>query len=56
MCSSKTDWLDLHCKQGRIHNLAPFSQFQNLSYDPPMVVIAINQGETSDQMYIARIL
>lgn len=22
----------------------PFSQFQNLSYDPPMVMIAINQG------------
>lgn len=27
-----------------IHNLAPFSQFQNLSYDPPYVMIALNQN------------
>ena len=39
-------WI-LHCKQGRDPHLAPFSQFQNLSYDPPMVMIAINQGGAS---------
>jgi len=36
-------WISTVSKDG-IDNLAPFSQFQNLSYDPPMVMIAINQG------------
>ncbi|HUW64855.1 MAG TPA: flavin reductase family protein [Spirochaetia bacterium] len=27
-----------------VDNLAPFSQFQNLSYDPPYVMVAINQN------------
>ena len=36
-------WISTVSRDG-IHNLAPFSQFQNLSYDPPMVMIAINQG------------
>lgn len=36
-------WISTISKDG-ICNLAPFSQFQNLSYDPPMVMIAINQG------------
>ena len=34
-------WISTVSRDG-IHNLAPFSQFQNLSYDPPMVMIAIN--------------
>ena len=36
-------WISTVSRDG-IDNLAPFSQFQNLSYDPPMVMIAINQG------------
>jgi len=31
-----------------VDNLAPFSQFQNLSYDPPLVMISINQGGMDD--------
>ena len=27
-----------------IHNLAPFSQFQNLTFDPPYVMFAANQN------------
>lgn len=27
-----------------VHNLAPFSQFQNLTYDPPYVMFAANQS------------
>ena len=27
-----------------VHNLAPFSQFQNLTFDPPYVMIASNQN------------
>lgn len=29
---------------GGIHNLAPFSQFQNLTFDPPYVMFAANQN------------
>lgn len=36
-------WISTVSRDG-VANLAPFSQFQNLSYDPPMVMIAINQG------------
>ena len=36
-------WISTISRDG-ICNLAPFSQFQNLSYDPPMVMIAVNQG------------
>ena len=28
-----------------IHNLAPYSQFQNLGFDPAYVMISANQGE-----------
>lgn len=34
-----------------VDNLAPFSQFQNLSYDPPMVMIAVNQGGDEDNVH-----
>lgn len=44
-------WISTISKEG-ICNLAPFSQFQNLSYDPPMVMIAINQGgDEPDNVY-----
>ncbi len=36
-----------------VHNLAPFSQFQNVSFDPPMVMFAANQksnGERKDSV------
>ena len=36
-------WISTVSRDG-VDNLAPFSQFQNLSYDPPMVMIACNQG------------
>ena len=29
---------------GGVHNLAPYSQFQNLTYDPPYVMFAANQN------------
>lgn len=35
-------WLSTVDTAGR-HNLAPFSQFQNVGYDPPMVMVAANR-------------
>ncbi|MEM7440518.1 MAG: flavin reductase family protein [Pseudomonadota bacterium] len=35
-------WLSTVSKDG-VHNLAPFSQWQNLTFDPPMVMFAANQ-------------
>ena len=35
-------WLSTISKDGQ-HNLAPYSQWQNLTYDPPMVMFAANQ-------------
>jgi flavin reductase (DIM6/NTAB) family NADH-FMN oxidoreductase RutF len=29
-----------------VHNLAPYSQFQNLTFDPPYVMFAANQNST----------
>lgn len=43
-------WISTVSKDG-VDNLAPFSQFQNLSYDPPMVMIAINQGGDEDDVH-----
>jgi len=43
-------WISTKSPNG-IDNLAPFSQFQNLSFDPPYVMVAINQnarGERKD--------
>ncbi|KKB40536.1 Nitrilotriacetate monooxygenase component B [Bacillus thermotolerans] len=37
-------WISTISKDG-IANLAPYSQFQNLSFDPPRVMIAINQRD-----------
>ena len=35
-------WLSTICPDG-VHNLAPYSQWQNLTFDPPMVMFAANQ-------------
>ncbi|MGI9352960.1 MAG: flavin reductase family protein [Rhizobiaceae bacterium] len=35
-------WLSTISRNG-IHNLAPYSQWQNLTFDPPMVMFAANQ-------------
>ena len=36
-------WLSTISRDG-IHNLAPYSQWQNLTFDPPMVMFAANQN------------
>ncbi|MDI6764169.1 MAG: flavin reductase family protein, partial [Thermodesulfobacteriota bacterium] len=36
-------WISTISPEG-IHNLAPYSQFQNLTYDPPYVMFAANQN------------
>jgi len=36
-------WISTISQDG-IHNLAPFSQFQNLTFDPPYVMFAANQN------------
>jgi len=38
-------WISTLSADG-IANLAPFSQFQNITYDPPIVMIAANQSTT----------
>lgn len=43
-------WISTVSRDG-VDNLAPFSQFQNLSYDPPMVMIAVNQGGDEDHVH-----
>jgi len=36
-------WISTVDGRGR-HNLAPFSQFQNVTFDPPIVMFSANQG------------
>jgi flavin reductase (DIM6/NTAB) family NADH-FMN oxidoreductase RutF len=38
-------WISTISREG-VHNLAPFSQFQNLTFDPPYVMFASNQETT----------
>ena len=38
-------WISTVSRHG-VHNLAPFSQFQNLTFDPPYVMFAANQSTT----------
>lgn len=38
-------WISTVSRNG-VHNLAPFSQFQNLTFDPPYVMFASNQTTT----------
>jgi flavin reductase (DIM6/NTAB) family NADH-FMN oxidoreductase RutF len=37
-------WISTVSKEG-VHNLAPFSQFQNVTWDPPTVLVAVNCKE-----------
>jgi flavin reductase (DIM6/NTAB) family NADH-FMN oxidoreductase RutF len=32
-----------------VHNLAPYSQFQNLTFDPPYVMFAANQNPSGQR-------
>jgi flavin reductase (DIM6/NTAB) family NADH-FMN oxidoreductase RutF len=40
-------WISTLDRAG-VPNLAPFSQFQNLSYDPPHVMISANEGSNGE--------
>jgi flavin reductase (DIM6/NTAB) family NADH-FMN oxidoreductase RutF len=45
-------WISTVSRKGQ-HNLAPFSQFQNVTFDPPIVMFASNQnsrGERKDSV------
>ncbi len=41
-------WISTVDGQGR-HNLAPYSQFQNISFDPPIVMFSANQDTTGNR-------
>jgi flavin reductase (DIM6/NTAB) family NADH-FMN oxidoreductase RutF len=41
-------WISTIDAQGR-HNLAPYSQFQNISFDPPIVMFSANQDTTGNR-------
>ncbi len=43
-------WLSTVSKDG-IQNLAPYSQWQNLTFDPPMVMFAANQLSTGERKH-----
>ena len=43
-------WLSTVSKDG-LDNLAPFSQFNNLSFDPPMVMISFQHGGSEDNHF-----
>lgn len=40
-------WISTVSKDGK-DNLAPYSQYQNLTWDPPMVMFAANQSVLGD--------
>ncbi len=40
-------WISTVSKEGK-DNLAPYSQYQNLTWDPPMVMFAANQSVLGD--------
>ena len=40
-------WISTISKEGK-DNLAPYSQYQNLTWDPPMVMFAANQSVLGD--------
>ncbi len=42
------DWISTVDRAGR-HNLAPFSQFQNVSFDPPIVMFSANQNSAGER-------
>jgi flavin reductase (DIM6/NTAB) family NADH-FMN oxidoreductase RutF len=41
-------WISTVDAQGR-HNLAPYSQFQNVTFDPPIVMFSANQNTRGDR-------
>jgi flavin reductase (DIM6/NTAB) family NADH-FMN oxidoreductase RutF len=41
-------WISTLDSQGR-HNLAPYSQFQNIGFDPPIVMFSANQKTTGER-------
>ena len=41
--------VDLYCIEDGKDNLAPYSQYQNLTWDPPMVMFAANQSVLGDE-------
>ena len=41
-------WISTISTDG-VANLAPYSQFTNLTFDPPYVLISINQGNESQR-------
>ncbi len=43
-------WVSTVSKDGR-DNLAPFSQFNNLSFDPPMVMLSMQHGGSEENSY-----
>ena len=43
-------WISTVSQSG-IYNLAPFSQWQNLTFDPPMVMFAANQLPTGERKH-----
>ena len=43
-------WVSTISKDGR-DNLAPFSQFNNLSFDPPMVMLSMQHGGSEENSY-----
>jgi len=43
-------WVSTISKDGK-DNLAPFSQFNNLSFDPPMVMLSMQHGGSEENSY-----
>ena len=41
-------WISTVDREGR-HNLAPYSQFQNVTFDPPIVMFSANQNSGGDR-------
>lgn len=46
-------WISTISRDGK-HNLAPYSQFNNLTYDPPYVMFSANQNPLQDRKDTAR--
>ena len=41
--------MDLHKNPDGTDNLAPYSQFTNLTFDPPLVIFSANQNVVDDR-------
>jgi flavin reductase (DIM6/NTAB) family NADH-FMN oxidoreductase RutF len=42
-------WISTTSADGKTHNLAPYSQFNNLTFDPPYVMFSANQTQSSQR-------